>query len=213
MRDYLNSSSNENQTRTDAGATVCTDIPSSNADMQKNILCEKDTEMERRLYNTHVAGKVNEKKKKYGFLLKRSVNKINENICQEDENEIFNGITDSRIMRTFEKLEMEETLENTKEGEKAEKRVNTPNLQNKSQNIAIKTSEDKSTNSELFLIHRSVFNLCHLLLSLISTVFIFLSSSLLPQYGVLFINFSFITCLLISFVLIYFFTIIFIYLF
>ena len=160
MRDYLNSSLHENQTRTNAGATVCTDIPSNNADMQKNILSEKNREMERgRSYNTQVAVEVKDKKKKSGLLSKRSVNKINEKICQEDGNEIFNGVTDTRIMKTFEELKMEETLVNAKEGEKAENRENTQNLMNKSQNIAIKTSEDKSANSELFLIHRSVFNL------------------------------------------------------
>ena len=128
--------------------------------MQKNILSEKNTEMERgRSYNTQVAVEVKDKKKKSGLLSKRSVNKINEKICQEDENEIFNGVSDTRIMKTFEELKMEETLVNAKEGEKAENRENTQNLMNKSQNIAIKTSEDKSANSELFLIHRSVFNL------------------------------------------------------
>ena len=129
VKDYLKSSSDENSTRTYTDVAVCTDIPSINIGTAPNMLSQKNTEMEGKSHNIHLAGRVNEKRKKFGFLLKRSVAKIDENICEEDKNGNINGTIDTRS-RTFDKVEMGEKLENSKEGEKAENSLNIRNLKN-----------------------------------------------------------------------------------
>ena len=156
MKDYLKSSPDENSIRTYTDVAVCTDIPSINIDTAPNMLSQKNTEMEGKSHHIHLAGKVNEKRKKFGFLLKRSVTKIDENICEEDKNGNINGTIDTRS-RTFDKVEMGEKLEDSKEGEKAENSLNIRNLKTESQDLSMKISEDKNRNSDLFLIHRSVF--------------------------------------------------------
>ena len=141
-------------------------------------------------HHIHLAGKVNEKRKKFGFLLKRSVTKTDENICEEDKNGNINGTIDTRS-RTFDKVEMGEKLEDSKEGEKAENSLNIRNLKNESIDLSIKSSEDKNRNSDLFLIHRSVFlstssNLIVFLHIIYFTLFIIVSTIWCPIFFIIF---------------------------
>ena len=196
MKDYLKSSPDENSIRTYTDVAVCTDIPSINIDTAPNMLSQKNTEMEGKSHHIHLAGKVNEKRKKFGFLLKRSVTKIDENICEEDKNGNINGIIDTRTMRSFETFEKGEKLENSKEGEKAENSLNIRNLKNESQDFSMKISEDRNRNSDLFLIHRSVFlstssNLIIFLHVIYFTLFIVVSTIWCPIFFLLFFTLLF----------------------